>query len=218
MAMLIRYRCEQLGAFERVAATPVLDALMSRDEPRTGADGTLSWTVDVVNPATGDDFVLGLKELVLKQGESTQRRPYSMWLSGVYPKSLDGLCRALSLDMRVIDPAWIAKKLRELLSYAEPKGDFFAAVPDTKRKQVYPSTIAYVATLVIHRYGQLGILDGQGFPLATMGLVRDPMAASGVAQWQSSPGRRCEECGAAALIRVDGCDRCTVCGAIGTCG
>ena len=61
-----------------------------------------------------------------------QRRPYAMWLSGIYPKALDGLCKALSLDMRVIDPAWIAKKLRELQTYAEPKGDFFAPVPDDR--------------------------------------------------------------------------------------
>jgi ribonucleoside-diphosphate reductase alpha chain len=48
----------------------------------------MSWTVDVLNPAGGDDFVLGLKELVLPDG---QRRPYSVWLSGEYPRALDGL-------------------------------------------------------------------------------------------------------------------------------
>ncbi len=48
MATLVRYRCEQLGAFANIDATPVLDALMTRVEPRTGVDGTLSWTVDVV--------------------------------------------------------------------------------------------------------------------------------------------------------------------------
>jgi len=216
MATLIRYRCEQLGAFEAITDTPVLDALMSRTEPRTGADGTLSWTVDIVNPATGDEFVLGLKELQIKRGETIERRPYAMWLSGDYPRALDGLARALSLDMRVIDPAWVAKKLRELLTYAEPKGDFFAPVPGAGRKQVYPSTVAYLATLVIHRYAQLGLLDESGFPVTSMGIVQDPLTRETVVHGVS--GRRCEECGAAALIRVDGCDRCTVCGAIGTCG
>ncbi|MDZ7749383.1 MAG: hypothetical protein U5K43_11695 [Halofilum sp. (in: g-proteobacteria)] len=51
--------------FERTGDTPVLDALMSPKEPKTGASGTMSWTVDVLNPSTGDDFVLGLKELSL---------------------------------------------------------------------------------------------------------------------------------------------------------
>jgi ribonucleoside-diphosphate reductase alpha chain len=78
--------------------------MFSVDEPRTGTDGTLSWTVDVVNPASGDEFVLGLKEIHLPDGTT---RPYSIWLSGHYPRALDGLTRILSLDMRVVDPAWI---------------------------------------------------------------------------------------------------------------
>ena len=218
MATLIRYRCEQLGAFAQIDTTPVLDALIARVEPRTGAAGTLSWTVDITNPATGDEFILGLKEMQLPQNDAMQRRPYAMWLSGIYPKALDGLCKALSLDMRVIDPAWIAKKLRELLTYAEPKGDFFAPVPGGSRQQVYPSTVAYIATLVLHRFAMLGILDADGFPIAPMGLVRDPVDATPRRAPSGRSGRRCEECGANALIRVDGCDRCTTCGAIGLCG
>jgi ribonucleoside-diphosphate reductase alpha chain len=80
-AKLVHYRCEALGAFEGGGPTPVLDALMSPKEPKTGTEGTLSWTVDINNPATQDDFVMGLKELTLPNG---QRRPYSVWLSGEY--------------------------------------------------------------------------------------------------------------------------------------
>ncbi len=219
MATLIQYRCEQLGAFADIDSTPLLDALLSRDEPRTGPDGTLSWTVDIVNPATGDDFTLGLKELSMKRGLQLQRLPYALWLSGDYPRALDGLCRSLSLDMRVIDPAWIGKKLRELLTYAEPKGDFFATVPGAARKQVYPSTVAYIATLMIHRYAQLDILDEAGYPRIPAGLIHDPQGDPEVPTIVTARSqRRCEECGAAALMRVDGCDRCQVCGAIGACG
>jgi len=32
------------------------------------------------------------------------------------------------------------------------------------------------------------------------------------------PGRRCKECGNTAVIRKDGCEFCTACGAIGACG
>ena len=46
----------------------VLDAMFSRKEPKTGADGTLSWTVDILNPRPGDDFVLIVKECVLPDG------------------------------------------------------------------------------------------------------------------------------------------------------
>ncbi|HNI74331.1 MAG TPA: adenosylcobalamin-dependent ribonucleoside-diphosphate reductase, partial [Accumulibacter sp.] len=149
MAQLIQYRVEKLGSFQHEGATPVLDAMFSLKEPKTGTDGTLSWTVDVFNPATGEDFVLGLKEITLPDGVT---RPYSVWLSGNYPRALDGLTRLLSLDMRVIDPAWIGVKLRKLLDYPEPLGDFMAYVPGTRRQTNYPSTVAYLAQLIIHRY------------------------------------------------------------------
>ncbi|MCM8663731.1 adenosylcobalamin-dependent ribonucleoside-diphosphate reductase, partial [Accumulibacter sp.] len=156
MARLIQYRVERLGAFEREGPTPVLDAMFSRKEPKTGTDGTLSWTVDVFNPATGEDFVLGLKEITLPDGVT---RPYSVWLAGNYPRALDGLTKLLSFDMRVLDPAWIGMKLRKLLDYPEPLGDFMAFIPGTRRQTNYPSTVAYLAQLIIHRYAMLGILD-----------------------------------------------------------
>ncbi|HRO82597.1 MAG TPA: ribonucleoside-diphosphate reductase, adenosylcobalamin-dependent, partial [Alicycliphilus denitrificans] len=31
-------------------------------------------------------------------------------------------------------------------------------------------------------------------------------------------GKKCQECGAHAVIRKDGCDYCTQCGALGSCG
>jgi len=31
-------------------------------------------------------------------------------------------------------------------------------------------------------------------------------------------GKKCSECGAHAMIRKDGCDYCTQCGHLGTCG
>src|SRR6266704_2544306 len=65
-------------------------------------------------------------------------RPYSMWLSGEYPRSLDGLCKILSLDMRVVDPAWIGMKLRKLLNYPEPLGDFMAFTPGSRKQQNWP--------------------------------------------------------------------------------
>ncbi|MEQ1589884.1 MAG: adenosylcobalamin-dependent ribonucleoside-diphosphate reductase, partial [Gallionella sp.] len=141
-AHLLKFRIEQLGALESGDGiiTPMMDALFAKKEPKTGTDGTISWTVDIANVGSGDDFVLGLKELVLQDG---QRRPYSMWLAGVYPRALDGLCKVLSLDMRVIDPAWIGMKLRKLLNFGEPLGDFMARVPGEAKMESYPSTVSY---------------------------------------------------------------------------
>ncbi len=211
-AQLVRYRVEQLGWFKQELPTPVYDALMSAKEPKTGTDGTLSWTVDIFNPNTGEDFVLGLKEITLPDGVS---RPYSMWLSGNYPRALDGLSKLLSTDMRVIDPAWIGMKLRKLLDYPEPLGDMLAFVPGSRKQQTYPSTIAYVAHLILHRYNMLGILDENGFPVKQMGILQAPTEEGAVKPVQ---GKLCGECGNTTMIRKDGCDFCTACGAVGTCG
>jgi ribonucleoside-diphosphate reductase alpha chain len=216
-AHLLKYRIEELGALEVSADTntPMMDALFAKKEPKTGTDGTMSWTVDIANAGTGDDFVLGLKELVLPDG---QRRPYSMWLSGVYPRSLDGLCKVLSLDMRVIDPAWIGMKLRKLLNFGEPLGDFMARVPGSVKMESYPSTVSYVAKLIIHRYSMLGILDEHGYPVRQMGVMEIPKGKRKGTGIKPITGKVCKECGNATLIKKDGCEFCTSCGAIGACG
>jgi ribonucleoside-diphosphate reductase alpha chain len=217
-ARLVRYRCNELGAFaeDRRGATPVMDALIGVKEPKAGPDGTLSWTVDVANHNTGDDFVLFLKELVMPDG---QRRPYSMWLSGEYPRVFDGLCKALSLDMRVYDPAWIGMKLRKLLNYGETNGAFFARIPGSDKSQVWPSTIAYLAQLMIHRYAMLGILSEEGYPVAHVGIVSVPEGERmSTAELKPLAGKKCPECNNPTLIRKDGCDFCTSCGHTGACG
>jgi ribonucleoside-diphosphate reductase alpha chain len=217
-ARIVRFRVGQLDALSaEPERSPVLDALFARKEPKTGTDGTMSWTVDAFNPNSGDDFVLMLKELVLPNG---QRRPYSVWLAGAYPRALDGLCKLLSLDMRVIDPAWIGMKLRKLLNYGEPLGDFMARVPGEARQENYPSTVAYIARLIIHRYAMLGVLDERGYPVVEMGVLeipeadREPPARS----LGLLAGKQCKECGNYALIKKDGCEFCTACGAVGACG
>jgi ribonucleoside-diphosphate reductase alpha chain len=213
VAQVVRYRVEQLcGSLDEKVPTPVLDSMFSLQEPKTGTDGTLSWTVDIQNPASGEDFVLGLKEITLPDGVT---RPYSMWLSGNYPRALDGLSHILSLDMRVMDPAWIGMKLRKLLNYPEPLGDFIAFVPGTRKQQNWPSTVAYMARLIIHRYAMLGILDENGYPTREMGILEAPREASAPRIMQ---GALCKECGNYTVIRKDGCDFCSACGAVGTCG
>ena len=212
-AQVVNYRCEKLGVFDKEdESNGVLDTLFSLEEPKTGTDGTLSWTVDIYNPATGEDFVLGLKEITLPDGVT---RPYSVWLSGNYPRALDGLTRILSLDMRVMDPAWIGMKLRKLIDYPEPLGDFMAFVPGTRRQQNWPSTVAYVAALIIHRYAMLGVLDEAGYPTREMGILEAPRDTNEPKVMQ---GALCNECGNHSVIRKDGCDFCTACGAVGTCG
>ena len=221
MARLVEWRCEKLGAFaENGLPTPVLDALYSAFEPKTGTEGTLGWVADVVNPSTDDEFKVILPELELPDGS---RRPYGVFLAGHYPKTLDGLCKLLSLDMRVIDPAWIGMKLRKLLDYSEPRGDFLASLPGSRKKQSYPSTVAYIARLVIHRYVMLGLLDEEGFAVKDMGVldtteVDVDFGGEEAPRTPAYSGKPCKECGAHAVFKVDGCERCAACGAIGSCG
>lgn len=218
-AAVIRWRCEQLGALGHEGPTPVVDAMFSRDEPRTGPSGTLAWSVDLENPASGEAFTLTLKEVTLPglgHGPGGTR-PCAVGFSGNYPRALDGLARVLSLDMRVVDPAWIGMKLRKLLNYAEPLGQFMAFVPGERRQQVWPSTVAYLARLIIHRYAMLGVLDEAGFPLHRMGVLDTPAGAPD-GQPRPMAGKPCPECGNATLIHKDGCEFCTSCGYVGQCG
>jgi ribonucleoside-diphosphate reductase alpha chain len=216
VALILKHHLKVLGVDELKGPTPVLDALMQRKEPKTGPDGTMSWTVDVLNPATGDDFVLGLKELVLPNGD---RRPYSLWLSGEYPKVLDGLCKVLSLDMRVIDPAWIGKKLRSLVDFPEPQGDFLARVPGSVKQANFPSTIAYIARLMLHRYAMLGVLDEHGYPVSSMGILDSPNVVPLRLKSESvQVGTTCPECRQKSLVKRDGCEVCSQCAYTGHCG
>ncbi|MGH8725327.1 MAG: adenosylcobalamin-dependent ribonucleoside-diphosphate reductase [Burkholderiales bacterium] len=219
-AQVVRWRVEQLqsGLTDETfrlaaepASSPVLDAMFALKEPKTGTDGTMSWTVDVLNPRTGDDFVLGLKEITLPDDIT---RPYSVWLSGEYPRTLDGLCKILSLDMRVLDPAWVGMKLKKLLEFPEPLGDFIAFVPGSRKQETFPSTVSYLARLILHRYAMLGILDDEGRPKQQMGILERPSETAN----RLIAGAKCPDCSNKTLIRRDGCDYCTACGYVGLCG
>ena len=124
--------------------------------------------------------------------------------------------------MRVIDPAWIGMKLRKLLNYAEPLGHFMAFVPGLphgeRRQQIWPSTVAYLARLIIHRYAMLGVLDEAGLPAARDGRARVARAAR--RRTPALHGRRGPAPNAATrrVIHKDGCDFCTACGYVGQCG
>jgi ribonucleoside-diphosphate reductase alpha chain len=105
-------------------------------------------------------------------------------------------------------------KLKKLLDFPEPLGDFLAFVPGSRKQQSYPSTVSYLARLILHRYAMLGLLDEDGAPLQRMGVLEAP--APGAAPVMQ--GLKCPECGSRTLIRKDGCDWCSSCGYTGLCG
>src|SRR5690606_36450164 len=220
LARLIAFRHRTLLIDATASSkSAMMDALIAPREPKTGPDGTMGWICDVLNPVTGDDFVLMVKELRMPDGST---RPYSVWGAGKFPRAFEGLFKLLSLDMRIVDPAWIAMKLRKLLKYAEPQGDFLARVPGSNKSASFPSTEAYIARLVIHRYAMLGILDEQGEPLEQMGVVQaetdEGMARRPQETLVAMVGAECLECGLHRVIKKDGCQFCTHCGYQGACG
>lgn len=222
LAHLVEYRATTLGYLSEdtwTAESPMLLAMASRKEPKA-EQGSLAWYVDIANPATGDDFVLMVKEAVMEDGS---RFPFSVWAAGAYPRELDGLLKLLSIDMRVSDPAWIAMKLKGLRNFPEAKGEFMAPTPGVAdKRQWYSSTVAYIANVLLARYQAIGMLDEALEPVRQAGLFVVEAATLPKAHEAQPAGRGhkdCGECGGTrTVVKRDGCEHCESCGAVGSCG
>ena len=116
--------------------------------------------------------------------------------------------------MWVLDLTWIGTKLRKLLTYAEPGAEIRGRIPGGQSDSSWPSTIAWLAQLILHRYRMLELLDETGHPQAnTQDLPSAPTHVNRLV-----PGKRCQECGNRSVVRRDGCEFCTACGHLGVCG
>lgn len=167
--------------------------LVSKREPRIPPEGTLSWSVRVDNPQTHDNFNVFVQEGLLQD----KVLPFSVYITGDnVPDAVKGLSRSLSIDMRIGDPTWVTTKLQKLSNHCEAGSDFFATIPGEEKSKSYGSTIAYLSTLLLYRYSQLGV-ESKEIKKASL--------------------RPCPECGHN-LSFVDGCKKCLECGYIGSCG
>lgn len=214
---LISHRMEELGVLKGEGDSIMVDSLFSKREPKTGPSGSIGWQVDVSNPVTGDDFLLTTKEIRLEDGSV---RPYSVWLSGRYPRVLDGMTKLLSIDMRVSDVSWILMKLRKLTKFGEQRGDFMATVPGSNHQQNYPSTVAYIAALLIERYRVLGFTEAAevAAPKALPESVDSQQVSPGAEMMTKVKGKLCPECNTHSMHKRDGCEVCDNCGHLGSCG
>ena len=139
-----------------------------------------------------------------QSGESQQWITSSMRLLSLAARG-GFLARALS-DMRKV--AWDRGPVR-LGTHLKADG--------TQVPLWHDSEVAAVAYAIQHILERRARLQQQGpSPLEALA----PVAAPGVAP--TAPpvmaGKKCSECGAHAVIRKDGCDYCTQCGHLGTCG
>lgn len=209
-ARYVTHALKQIDALDITSESKMIKALFSMREPKSGPSGTVSWSVDIANPATGDDFVMTVKEAAMPDGSV---RPYSVWLSGRYPRVLDGWTKLLSIDMRVSDTGWALMKLKKLLKFGEQRGDFLAWVPGETRQQNYPSTVAYMAALLLERYRVLGFSTGTQSAVTVQAQTASESSAPGVGN-----GMLCPACGTNSLHKRDGCKTCDHCGHQGECG
>ena len=76
----------------------------------------------------------------------------------------------------------------------------------------HDSEVAAIAYAVQNILAQRAMPQQQVLPLD------EPAAAPATGMPPAMAGKKCNECGAHAVIRKDGCDYCTQCGALGSCG
>lgn len=152
--------------------------------------------IGITDPDTGDTVERAI-EFFMPVGQSDQSQQWitaSMRLLSLAARG-GFLERALS-DMRKV--VWDRGPVR-LGTLTKADG---SEVPLWHDSEV--AAIAYAVQRIIDR---------------RRGLVTETSTNSGASTSTSTlPGRKCPECGAHAMIRKDGCDYCTACGHIGSCG
>ena len=138
-----------------------------------------------------------------QSGESQQWITSSMRLLSLAARG-GFLERALG-DMRKV--AWDRGPVR-LGTYQKADGTH---VPMWHDSEV--AAIAYAVQQILERRRQQSL---PGITNTTMTPVANAPVVS--ANMQTMAGKKCGECGAHAVIRKDGCEYCTACGAVGSCG
>ena len=137
-----------------------------------------------------------------QSGESQQWITSSMRLLSLAARG--GFLERALRDMRKV--AWDRGPVR-LGHYTKQDG---SQVPLWHDSEV--AAIAYALQQIIAQPQQLALAPSvQGSDASGLGLAT-PSAAPVMV------GKKCGECGAYAVIRKDGCDYCTQCGHVGTCG
>ncbi|MFG5778855.1 adenosylcobalamin-dependent ribonucleoside-diphosphate reductase [Comamonas sp. J-3] len=138
-----------------------------------------------------------------QSGESQQWITSSMRLLSLAARG--GFLERALADMRKV--AWDRGPVR-LGTYQKADGTH---VPMWHDSEV--AAIAYAVQQILERRRQQslpGITNSTVTPVAATPVVNTGM--------QTMAGKKCTECGAHAVIRKDGCEYCTACGAVGSCG
>lgn len=143
-------------------------------------------------------------------------KAYGVSLSYLARTGLDVFCKALrkyrtiKSDLGKVRYGW----------YLKPDG--------TKVPRYHESVPACMAYAIQKMLQDAGIIDDQGYPYSVAQLMKHQAAEATeppkaeeelvTVTNQIVPGKTCRECGAAAVIKKDGCSWCGACGALGECG
>jgi ribonucleoside-diphosphate reductase alpha chain len=139
-----------------------------------------------------------------------------------------GAMRLMSLTAR---DGRLPKALADLRKVAWDKGQVrfgqYEKADGTRVPRFHSSEVAAIAFAIqqiLYRRGFLG-KEGEVNLVEVLAAKRQrpappPVAFAGgtAASAAALPGKKCQECGASAVIKKDGCDFCTNCGNLGSCG
>jgi len=165
-------------------------------------------------------------------------RPVEVFLTaspdGVPAEWVSAYARSLSLLARA-GVGLLSKALQDGRAVRSDKGrvryGWYEKDDGTKVPRFHGSEVALIAFAVQEILIGSGVLDVDGNPVPSKVLARKSAAhslppeqapesssTSVAPNGQLKAGKECRECGAHAVIKKDGCDFCTNCGTIGSCG
>ncbi len=151
--------------------------------------------------------------------------------SGEAQQWVTAAMRSLSLAAR---GGFIAKALQDMRKVSWDRGPVRCGVYEkqdgTRAPLYHDSEVAAIGYSIQNTLIQRGYLDADGNQVPTSALMKrglglqvptpalqvesaTPAPASGI-----TPGKKCPECGAHAVVKRDGCEFCTSCGHVGSCG
>lgn len=194
----------------------------------SGPDGDASMYL-----AVSFDDVCG----VIGGEEQCVSRPVEVFITaspdGVPTEWVSAYARSLSLLARA-GVQLLSKALQDGRGVRSDKGrvryGFYEKDDGTKVPRFHGSEVALIAFAVQEILIDKGVLDVDGNPVPTRVRAKKTPVPEGTASQQEKGaerapsskgyqhGKPCKHCGAHAVIRKDGCDFCSNCGEIGSCG
>lgn len=188
-----------------------------------------------------DHFYVGVSFIDVKQNIDSKtyvmKRPIEVFFTvcpdGVPQEWLDQYAISTSILARAgLDV--FCKALRAQRSVKSDKGQirygWYSKADGSKVPRFHSSEVACMAFAIQEILMEANIIDSQGFPIKNQGnteiKIDDVNSNGNINDFKSEntnessiiPGKLCSECGANAVIKIDGCSKCTNCGAMGECG